>query len=155
MLNNERRGVLMSSIFDKIKQGASEAGKQAKITVDINRLKMQANMKQKEIDEKYTEIGRIVYQAQQTGINNHEDLVEYFSQITAIQLEIDDIFHKIEEYRKGKECVCGNTVELDAKFCSKCGYRFPASNISNNCECGCLIEPGCKFCPVCGKSLEV
>lgn len=144
----------MGSIFDKIKQGASEAGKQAKIAVEVNRLKMQVNMKQKEMDEKYMEIGKSVYQAQQTGINNHEELVGYFSQVAAIQDEITGILKKIDEFRNGKECVCGNTVDLDAKFCANCGYRFPEVTPGNQCACGCVVEPGCKFCPSCGSVIQ-
>ena len=47
---------------------------------------------------------------------------------------------------------CKTMLKENAKFCSNCGYRFPAP--SGNCpKCNAALTPDSKFCPNCGEKV--
>ncbi|MBU8908105.1 hypothetical protein [Desertibacillus haloalkaliphilus] len=85
------------SFLKKVKSGASDLGKRAQTTVEINRFKAQIAMKQKEIDSKYTEIGKMVYTANENNIyhNAKADVQSLCAEIHQLNEEIDNIQKKI------------------------------------------------------------
>lgn len=155
----------MAGFFDKLKQGVSETGKQAKIAVETNRLKMQINMKQKEIDAKYTQVGKLVYQSYKNDDYSSikDDLEQIYQEIMSFEAEIELINNKILEVKDTKECVCGNMVPSETRFCPQCGYKFEIINPVNEdpdliydentkeCSCGNMVALQAKFCTTCGK----
>jgi membrane protease subunit (stomatin/prohibitin family) len=55
----------------------------------------------------------------------------------------------------GWKCSCGNNMNLDALFCSKCGSKKPAPEVKPavdawKCSCGKSVSEG-NFCPNCGS----
>lgn len=58
--------------FDKLKAGVAEAGSKAKTVVEVNRLKMQNNTLQGQIDQQYQEMGKRVFEAAQGAIGLSE-----------------------------------------------------------------------------------
>ncbi|MEA4923999.1 MAG: hypothetical protein VB084_01700 [Syntrophomonadaceae bacterium] len=156
----------MAGFFDKLKQGVSETGKQAKVAVETNRLKMQISMKQKEIESKYTAIGQLVYKAYRnddfSSINS--ELENIYHEIMACETDIEAINNKILEVKNTKECVCGNMVPAETRFCPQCGYHFKLDDsvsaepimdqVDDNqrvCSCGNVMASNAKFCTACGK----
>jgi hypothetical protein len=143
---------MMSSFFDKVKQGVNEAGQQAKLAVETNRLKGQISAKEKEISAKYLEIGRDFFQAFKIDdFASAQGALENNCQaIAALEDEIKDIQRQIDELKEdqpgrdesgaaptaqvaqpaqaaptgSKTCVCGTEVGAEVKFCPACGNRF-------------------------------
>ncbi|MEX2461667.1 MAG: zinc-ribbon domain-containing protein [Paenibacillaceae bacterium] len=112
--------------FNKIKEGAGKAADLAKETVEITRLNTQITAKRKEIDKNNNRIGELIFSAFQ---KNDMDAVE--SQVTTIcqdiamlQQDIQNLDLKIQEVKNEKNCVCGKTIALHAKFCPSCGHPF-------------------------------
>jgi len=155
----------MAGFFDKLKQGVSETANQAKAAVETNRLKMQINLKQKEIEGKYTIIGQLVYKSYRnddfSSIN--DDLERMYQEIMACEAEIEAINNKVLEVKNTKECMCGNMVPVETRFCPQCGYHFDIIDSINEepevvqvensreCSCGNMVTLHAKFCTACGK----
>ncbi len=139
----------MSGFFDKIKQGVSDTSAKAKTAMEVQRLKSQMSGKQKDINGKYFEIGKLTYQAVKGGdFSPVQSQIEGFcNEVTALQGEIDQIQDKIRELEQegesgnaaasvpgappaqtaplaAKTCTCGTEIPQDAKFCPECGTRF-------------------------------
>ncbi|WP_462410833.1 zinc-ribbon domain-containing protein [Neobacillus sp. Marseille-QA0830] len=131
------------SIFNKLKQGVSEAGTKAINTVEANRLKSQIGKNNDLIQSLFTEIGRKVfseYHNPQIQIGNLVDVeVNQIHELLSLngQLEID-----IKAIWNQKQCTCGNLVALDAKFCSACGTRFNTIQINEQEASLILEQPG-------------
>jgi hypothetical protein len=113
-------------LFDKIKKGVSGAGTKAKVTVDINRLKLQINSKRRDIDNKYKLMGEAYFHANMHGnTEGLEALLQgYCEDVINHQKQINELQVKIKEMGNEKECSCGRTVELAAKYCPTCGHQF-------------------------------
>lgn len=77
--------------FDKLKSGVAEAGSKAKTLVEINRLKMQNNTLQGQIDQQYQEMGKRVFEAAQGGNwpLGKEAFTENMERILKLKAEID------------------------------------------------------------------
>lgn len=138
--HSETRSREKVSLFDKLKQGVSEAGTKAINVVEANRLKASISKNNEQIHSLYTEIGKKVF----SGYNNqqfHSAMVEdEIKQIQALynhnrQLDID-----IKAIWNEKECPCGNSVSLDAKFCSNCGHRFNLVTIEETPNAPVILE---------------
>ncbi|MFP3390052.1 zinc ribbon domain-containing protein [Brevibacillus sp. SIMBA_040] len=114
------------SFLDKLKQGVTDAGQKAKTVVEINRLKLQAQDLQKQIEEKQAKIGEIVFArfSQNQAVTATPEIEGYCDEIVTIQGEIKQLQIKIKELNNEKECDCGKIVALETKFCPACGHQF-------------------------------
>lgn len=112
--------------FNKIKESAAKAADKAKDSVEVVRLNSQIAVKRKEIERLYMQIGEAVFEAYQVNeLSNAEQLIHNNSQfIIALQNEIEEIEVKVRALKDEKDCVCGQVLPLDAKFCSSCGHKF-------------------------------
>jgi hypothetical protein len=113
-------------LFGKIKEGASKAAEFTKETVEISKLNTQISTKKREIDKIYNRMGELVFNAYLINdLPSAEQQVTTFCQeIVNNQQEIRQIEIKIKEAKNEKDCVCGKTVVLQAKFCAVCGHKF-------------------------------
>lgn len=112
------------SFFNKLKKGVSEAGAMAKVTVEVNRLKLQISSIKKEISELHTSIGKLVYEQHIETIENNSEIKALCEQIKEKYNEIEVIQQKIIGISGEKKCECGITVPIDTRFCSQCGHQF-------------------------------
>lgn len=154
------------SFLDKFKKGVAEAGTLAKVTVEVNRLKLQISNKKKEIQEHYLRIGEAVFQIRQEAESEDKlaAIDEWCSQILGIQAEIKELELKINELSNEKTCGCGKVLPLDAKFCVSCGHKFeevivvpsePEQEATATCpSCHQVIQSDAKFCGSCGFTLS-
>lgn len=112
--------------FNKIKDSAVKAADKAKDSVEVVRLNSQIATKRKEIEKLYLQIGEAVFEAYQANeLSIAEQLIHKNSQIiVTLQTEIEEIEVKVRALKDEKDCVCGQVLTLDAKFCSSCGHRF-------------------------------
>jgi uncharacterized membrane-anchored protein YhcB (DUF1043 family) len=113
-------------IFGKIKEGASKAADLAKETVEVNKLNSQISTKKREIDKHHNRIGELIFDAYLIN-----DIPSVEQQVTTIcqeivnnQQEIRLLEIKIKEVKNEKDCICGKTIALQAKFCPTCGHKF-------------------------------
>ena len=157
----------MSSFFDKLKQGAAEAGKKAQSTIEVNRLKFQISSKEKEITGIYSRMGECVYHAMQNGtIEEISDQLLLFSeQINQKKAEIQDVENRIRTVQNEKLCPsCSKPATLDTKFCSGCGHHFVGHfseeevvdiKVMVVCPvCQVASDKGSSFCAECGHKFE-
>lgn len=157
----------MNSFFDKLKQGAAEAGKKAQNTIEVNRLKFQISAKEKEITGIYSRMGECVYHAMQSeSLEEISDQLLLFSeQINQKKAEIQDIENRIRTVQNEKLCpVCSKAAALDTKFCSGCGHQFVGQypheesgeiKVMVVCPvCQVASEKGASFCAECGHKFE-
>jgi len=118
------------SFMDKVKTGFSEAGSKAKTLVEVNKLKLQSGGKEKEIEKHYREIGRTVFL---TATNRDPEgrQVDYhpnIEEILKLEIEIQELKKQIKSLSNEKDCVCGKSVAMDARFCPSCGHTFSDVN---------------------------
>ncbi len=119
------------SFFGKLKQGVSEASQKAKTTVEVNRLKLQVQSKQGAIKEKYALIGSRVFKKIEKNepLDTDEEIKQHCEEIVHIREEIKDIQVRLRELNEEKDCVCGNVVGLNDRFCPACGHKFEERDV--------------------------
>ena len=163
------------SFFNKLKKGVSDTTALAKVTVEINRLKLQVSSKKKEISEFQTNIGVLVYEQYTDTVDRQDEIAAICDQIQEKYSEIETILEKIGELSDEKKCVCGSTVARSTRFCPECGHKFTEteSQSMNNKQELALEAPAeaeasddssvlataeegsVQQCPKCAESLEV
>ncbi|GMK41974.1 hypothetical protein PCCS19_50330 [Paenibacillus sp. CCS19] len=154
------------SIFDKMKQGASDAARKAQQTLEIAKLNGQKSSREKDMSKLYSQIGEAVFEAHLSG--EHEASAEVIEacceKLMVMKQEIESIDHKIKAIKLEKSCACGTVVPLNAKFCPDCGTRFATEqDLKPEMESGEIrvICPNCdnenelmaRYCTDCGHEL--
>jgi Zn finger protein HypA/HybF involved in hydrogenase expression len=112
--------------FGKIKEGANKAADLAKETVEISKLNTQISTKKREIDKSYSRIGEVIFNAYLINelASAEQQMITICEEIVSNQQEIRQLEIKIKEAKNEKDCVCGKTITLQAKFCPTCGHKF-------------------------------
>jgi rRNA maturation endonuclease Nob1 len=153
------------SLFDKVKQSASEAARKAQQTVEITKLKAQISGKEKDMDKLLYQIGASIYQSHQAGniAESEEEVVNYCRLLDEVQTEIQFMEERIKNIRFEKTCpTCAKVVPLNARFCPDCGTQFPdepkpdstVGEIRVICShCSTENELSAKHCLSCGGRL--
>lgn len=154
------------SIFDKMKQGASDAARKAQQTLEVAKLNGQKSSREKDMSKLYSQIGEAVFEAHLSG--EHEASAEVIEacceKLKVMKQDIEIIDHKIKAIKLEKSCTCGTIVPLNAKFCPDCGTRFVTEQeqkpemasgeirvICPNCETE--NELMARYCTDCGHEL--
>ncbi|CAM3597779.1 double zinc ribbon domain-containing protein [Marinicrinis lubricantis] len=171
---------MSNNFFDRLKQGAAEAGKKAQLTVEVNRLKLQISSKEKEIQRQYTQMGELVYRhAQQHGVETiPADCVRIVDEINRMRSEINQIEQKIRSLKSEVHCpACGKVNPTGTNFCTSCGTHLvqPAAapievevldrreNLEDTendsatpkcASCGREVMEGKPFCHHCGAAVQ-
>jgi chromosome segregation ATPase len=93
---------VVSSFFDKLKDGASKAADKAHQTLEISRLNAQISSVKKDIDKAYSQIGQSVYIAYTNGDLSQAEAVitEYSSKILSYEQSIVEIEQKIKDVKR-------------------------------------------------------
>lgn len=121
------------SFLDKFKAGVAEAGNKAKNVVEINRLKLQNNSMQNEIDRQLQAIGKTVYDSVHEGTwpVSKEQLTEHLERIAELKLAIEQNLHHMNNINDSKTCKsCGAASNVEAKFCTNCGHTYEVEHTS-------------------------
>lgn len=114
--------------FDDLSKKASQtykntAEKTNKITREM-KLKSLINEDKSKIEKLYAEIGKKVYEKhiREENINIKNELADECTKIDAYAKEIEDMRMEMLSLKNLRLCkVCGTEINLNAKFCSKCG----------------------------------
>lgn len=118
--------------FDKLTKKATEtykgaAEKTSKLAKET-KLKMKISDNKSKIDDLYKEIGKKVYQKHKTKDDNcvKNQIEEELAQIDSLSQEIDSLHDQILELSNEKVCIkCKETMDINSKFCPKCGTEQP------------------------------
>jgi len=183
-----RRVVLMSflkKLTETVSKGVSTATEKAQQTVEITKLHTQISSKRKEIEKRYAQIGEAVYEAYLAKDLSKAEaaILPECEAISGLRKEIAGLEERIRELRNEKECVCGQTVPYETKFCPSCGRKFefpepvtpevlpdqseaPAPEAAPEeaavveaearavcAECAAPLAADARFCPECGHSV--
>ena len=119
------KGVNEMAFFDEFSKRINGIYQSAQKTTEAAKIQHQISQKQAEFDSLYHQIGQLYYSCRQRGIQPEESIDTLCDRVTALAQEIDKLRVKIDEINGVCRCpVCGNTVESDAQFCSKCGAKL-------------------------------
>lgn len=144
---------------DAISKGARNASDSTKKMVEKNKLKSQISGLERDIEKKYTEIGKQYFKI--NSANPSPEFAEMIDFITSSQAKINELQKEIASIDNKYLCpVCGEGIAENAKFCPSCGSKFekpdespaPAKTLCPNCNAE--VEPDAKFCTACGASFN-
>jgi hypothetical protein len=117
--------------FNKLSKKASETyqitkEKTSQISGEL-KLKNKISETKLQIQEDYTEIGKLVYAAHKKGEEvSKDEVTPKCEEIARLEVEIEKAETEILALKKIKKCVgCGAELEEKDEFCSKCGKEQP------------------------------
>lgn len=113
-------GKKASETYQVTKEKAVNISGELKLRGKISELK-------DKIEKIYNEIGVVVYNEIKDGKDvAKEEIISKCEEISRLKDEISKLEAEILTFKKVKKCPnCGNELELDAEFCSKCGKEQP------------------------------
>ncbi len=115
----------MDRLFSDIKNTARSAVKKSGELLELTKLKMAAADTKSEVQTKFAELGKIVYEAKKNGGEHLDDMESVTQQIDELYEQLSEQEAKIVELKKQKLCTaCGNACDTGAAYCSNCGAKF-------------------------------
>lgn len=115
----------MDKFFSDMKNTARSAVKKSGELLELTKLKMAAADTKSEIQSKFAELGKLIYEAQKLGNEDSEKTEELLQSLDELHETLSEQEAKLSELKKQKACgVCGNICETKAEYCSKCGAKF-------------------------------
>lgn len=156
----------LGSSLDKGIRNISSRGKEL---VETTRLKSEIRDIEKAIEEKFSRLGRKVFEKMNQGAIAQEDLRDDATEITALFKKINQLNEAIRDVevqavrtRLGSETIlcpkCRSSNRAGETFCSACGAALAADEASGDaiqCKaCGSRVKPGMKFCGSCGGKVD-
>ena len=113
---------ILDDVVVNAKSAATAVGKKAGELVDLSKLRINAADISGEINKKYQELGRILYQAKKEGAQEEDAVKSCIALIDELYEQLDAVNAQILLMRHKK--VCGNCKKEnseDAAVCSACG----------------------------------
>ncbi len=113
-------GKKASEAYQATKEKASDISEELKIKTKINSL-------EEKVYEIYAEIGEKVYNEVKDGKDvSKEEISGKCEEISSKKDEMSRLHAQLLTLKKMKKCVnCGEKLDIDAEFCSKCGTKQP------------------------------
>lgn len=147
----------------KVTKTCKVAGEKSSQLIEEAKLRLNiANLNDK-ISDKLAEIGALVYEDYKSGNSSYADFEELCKSIEEDEIAVSEMKTVILKMKKLKQCeVCEASLNIDDKFCSKCGAEQPIviedeevqpidPSICPSCEE--KIEKGSIFCAKCGTKI--
>ncbi|SNS07509.1 Dor1-like family protein [Anaerovirgula multivorans] len=106
-----------------ISQSMNEISKKSSEIIEVNKMNLSINKREKEIQELYEELGRHVYEHLQGGnYINKLDLESYISRIEFLKRDIETLEKLVLSIQKIKHCPrCEVEFNEDISYCPLCG----------------------------------
>lgn len=118
----------MSMLDDMIvnaKSAADAVGKTASKLVDISKLRISVADLNAEINKKYEELGRAVYEAKKADADFEQIIAENVTSIDDLKEQLAAVNAQLASARQKTVCsYCGHENDPDAVFCGKCGHKL-------------------------------
>jgi len=166
----------MSNFLDRLSEdfnkGIKNISSKSKELIEITKLKTDIKDLQRQIPEKYTKLGKKVYEMNNKhGINQSqiqtqcEEIAGLFKQIHVHEVQIIEIEKQAKMERVGTDkafCPKCNEVNFaEDKFCISCGFGLGGAveqsegiNQLDCASCGNTIDANSKFCMKCGAKVN-
>jgi len=128
---------------------ADKSGKIIKET----QMRVKANDKESDIEMMYYEMGKTVYDMYKNGEEVGDSFKKTCKKIDKLTKEINEMETHMLYLRNLRKCAnCGETIELENKYCPKCGDKQKAVKIKEEkVEDEIEESPMDRVCPKCGK----
>ena len=113
-------GKKASKTYQITKEKASNLTEELKLRGKISDVK-------ENINKIYTEIGEVVYSEIKAGNDvSKDEITGKCEEISRLYQDIEKLESELLAIKKIKKCVkCGEELELNSEFCSKCGEKQP------------------------------
>lgn len=116
---------MFNTVKDLISKTAKDAVKVSNTAVEYTKLKFKLTETNHKINEKYLEIGKMVYATTIGEEVDSDDIENICSEISALLKEADEYDDAINKAANKKVCDnCGAVVSNSSIFCSKCGNKI-------------------------------
>ncbi|WHH59108.1 zinc ribbon domain-containing protein [Petroclostridium sp. X23] len=120
-------------IKSKVTETAKSAIKKSNEIVEVTKLNISIGDAQTRIDVLMKEVGQIIYDAYKDGDVFSDELTNRCEEIEQTIEKVSQIKEKIAEIKKMKLCPrCEKENEIDAAYCSKCGFRIEEDEIQDD-----------------------
>ncbi|HOV27151.1 MAG TPA: zinc ribbon domain-containing protein [Pseudobacteroides sp.] len=115
---------LINNVGKKITDAGKVAIKASGNMVQITKLNMAIKSEESKIQEYMAEIGNIIFDKYKDGKDIDPDVKNNCEEIEKCIKTIDELKLKIIDIRDLKKCPgCGNEIDKDDVYCSKCGTK--------------------------------
>lgn len=112
--------------LNKAKDTAQSVGHKAVETVDKVKLRMEINSVEKQIASVYEGLGRLVFDAEESGQDITEAKAAAIETVKQEKVKLEALQDKLMEFTHGVRCPkCGTVNDQGAAYCSKCGEKLP------------------------------
>ena len=114
---------LFEDVVVNAKTAANAVGKKASQIVDISKLRISAAELNHEIESKFEDIGRMVYEAKKIG--SDADVSGSISALDDLYEQLDAVNDQLAATRTKIVCKsCGQENYQGSVYCSKCGHKL-------------------------------
>ena len=140
---------ILDDVLVNAKSAADLVSKKAGDIYDISRLKLsEANLKS-ELNKKYQQYGKAVYNKE-----SNETTERLEKEIAELIESIADVTKLYESLKNSKACsTCGEHMPKEAKFCPLCG-AVQNSDEKVCPKCNKTVDPDSFFCLHCGAKIN-
>lgn len=169
------------AFFDKLSDITKNLGEKASEAMETTRLNSKINQEKSSINEKYRQIGQLIYGKYVEGVPVDTDVTEICTGIDENNRIIQDTQAEINRIKAeaearaaataapvptsadGVACTnCGTRNAAGTKFCSSCGNKIeepevktPEAPQERVCPaCGAAAKADVKFCSECGTKID-
>ena len=131
-------GSKINDVSNQVSSKLKDSGEQLRLSNEISQLN-------KQVAQKYQQLGEMVYKAYKNKPDEAPDCESVYAEIDELQKGIDERNSRINTLKAQIVCpFCGKTIQADAAFCE------PVKVCPN---CGTHVEDNAAFCPNCGTKL--
>ncbi len=112
----------IGSFLNTASEVVDTAGRKTAELVDKAKIKMEIAAREKELSATFEGIGRLMFDAAQSGEDIDYIRDDAFETVRALQKDIEKLQAKLYAYQGATACrQCGAINDVDAIFCKKCG----------------------------------
>lgn len=127
--NLESLGKIISEkaevIAKKTEEAASVVAKKTEETVEVQKIKSQIRVMERNNDRDLQDIGKMVYERYQKGLEVDTEFMELCEAISERETNIDDCKKQVAKIKGLDVCPsCKSHVEANTVFCPKCGVKI-------------------------------
>lgn len=146
----------VTEISKKVGEGTEKAykavaDKSGKI-IKETQMRVKANDKEGEIDSIIFDMGKKIYEKYKLGEEISDTFAKDCKKIDKLYKEINEMETHMLYLRNLRKCAnCGETIEIENKYCPKCGDKQKAVKIKKEKEPEIEESPIDRVCSKCGK----
>lgn len=114
------RNDIIQKVRKVVGRTAKKAAKVSGDTIDFTKLKFKLYDVKDQLDEKYAQIGRLVYDG-----SDSDEIDAICDAISELRGQEEEIKEKLATYKNKKTCPsCGASVDASSDYCQSCGSKF-------------------------------